>query len=104
MDALIGYSGFVGSFLRRQHSFDALFNSSNINEVGALKFDTVFCSAAPGSMFIAAKAHSDAHYHMNYVVWYLPFVPFSAMLATKVLLDKTSFLKIIEGRLSGLRD
>lgn len=53
MDALIGYSGFVGGQLQRQHSFKCLFNSSNIDEVGAPEFNTVVCAAAPGSMFEA---------------------------------------------------
>lgn len=53
MDALIGYSGFVGGQLQRQHSFTSLFNSSNIDQVGAAEFDTVVCAAAPGSMFEA---------------------------------------------------
>jgi hypothetical protein len=33
--------------------------------------------AAPVSWFIMAKAHSYAHTHMNYVLWYLFFVPFA---------------------------
>ncbi len=33
--------------------------------------------AAPVSWFIMAKAHSHAHTHMNYVLWYLFFVPFA---------------------------
>lgn len=53
MDALIGYSGFVGGQLQRQHSFKSLFNSSNIDQVGKSQFDTVVCAAAPGSMFEA---------------------------------------------------
>ena len=31
--ALIGYTGFVGSNLVRQHSFDAMFNSQNIDSI-----------------------------------------------------------------------
>jgi len=53
VDALIGYSGFVGGQLQRQHSFESLFNSSNIDEVAGSEFDTVVCAAAPGSMFEA---------------------------------------------------
>lgn len=30
---------------------------------------------APLSWFIMAKAHSQIHYHINYVLWYMPFVP-----------------------------
>lgn len=53
MDALIGYSGFVGGQLQRQHSFKSLFNSSNIDKVDSAEFHTVVCAAAPGSMFEA---------------------------------------------------
>jgi hypothetical protein len=31
---------------------------------------------APLSWFLAAKGHSYIHYHINYVLWYVPFVPF----------------------------
>ena len=32
---------------------------------------------APLSWFVIAKGHSAGHYHINYVLWYLPFIPFS---------------------------
>ena len=38
MDALIGYTGFVGGNLHRQHAFDALFNSKNIEEIRGRSF------------------------------------------------------------------
>lgn len=52
------------------------------------RLSLILAFLGPISWFIAAKAHSDAHYHMNYVIWYLPFIPFSAMVATKSLLKK----------------
>ncbi|SDX83775.1 NAD(P)-dependent oxidoreductase [Citreimonas salinaria] len=55
MDALVGHTGFVGSTLRSQHGFDALFNSSNIDEIADGPFDGVVCAAAPGSMFEANR-------------------------------------------------
>lgn len=33
---------------------------------------------APLSWHVMAKAHSDVHTHMNYVLWYLPFIPLAA--------------------------
>ncbi|GMU81331.1 MAG: hypothetical protein AMXMBFR47_12020 [Planctomycetota bacterium] len=45
-NALIGYTGFVGSTLHRQARFDALFNSKNIGEVRGRSFDLVVCAAA----------------------------------------------------------
>ena len=49
-DALIGYSGFVGSNILRQSSFKFLYNSRNIEEIREQsKFNTVVC-AAPASV------------------------------------------------------
>jgi len=39
--ALIGYSGFVGGNLLRQRSFDACFNSANIEHIAGRSFDLV---------------------------------------------------------------
>lgn len=44
--ALIGYTGFVGGNLRRQYPFDALFNSTNIEEIAGRSFDLVVCAGA----------------------------------------------------------
>ena len=52
-DALIGYSGFVGSLLLRQSDFAGRFRSTNLSEVGDIAWDTVVCAAAP-----AAKTES----------------------------------------------
>ena len=43
--ALVGYSGFVGGNLNRQHRFDNLFNSKNIGEIEGKTFDLVVLSA-----------------------------------------------------------
>jgi nucleoside-diphosphate-sugar epimerase len=45
-DALIGHTGFVGGNLLRQHPFEALFNSKNIEEIAGRSFDLVVCSGA----------------------------------------------------------
>ncbi|MEO0419174.1 MAG: hypothetical protein AAF249_09935 [Pseudomonadota bacterium] len=55
-DALIGYTGFVGSTLARQARFAALFNSANMAESAGQRFGTVVCAAAPGSMLEANTA------------------------------------------------
>ena len=46
--ALIGYTGFVGGNLRRQGTFDHLFNSSNIDDIRGRHFDRVVCAGTPG--------------------------------------------------------
>jgi hypothetical protein len=43
--ALVGYSGFVGGNLHRQHRFDALFNSKNIGEIAGKTFGLLVLSA-----------------------------------------------------------
>jgi len=52
-NALIGYSGFVGSTLRRQAHFSKLYRSSNIGEVGTEPSDLAVCCAAPAKKWIA---------------------------------------------------
>jgi hypothetical protein len=53
VDGIIGYSGFVGGNLLRQHEFAGRFNSRNIDDSAGAAFDTLVCAAAPGSMFEA---------------------------------------------------
>lgn len=54
-DALIGYTGFVGSTLLKQRSFEFRFRSVNISEVKGPKFDMVVCAAAPAQKWIANR-------------------------------------------------
>jgi len=55
VDALIGYSGYVGSSLLRQRDFDARFRSSNAGELRGAHFDLVVCAAAPAQKWIANR-------------------------------------------------
>lgn len=52
-NALIGFSGFVGSTLLKQTHFDATFRSSTIKDIDEQLFDTVVCAAAPAQKWIA---------------------------------------------------
>lgn len=54
-DALIGYSGFVGSTLRRQAHFDALYRSTNIGDIRDRRFETVVCAGAPAQKWLANR-------------------------------------------------
>jgi len=54
-DALIGYSGFVGSTLLRQRPFEALFRSTNIADIVGQRFGTVVCAGAPAQKWIANR-------------------------------------------------
>lgn len=53
--ALIGYSGFVGSNLLKQISFDDCYNSQNIEKIKGKSYDLVYCAGAPGTKWLANK-------------------------------------------------
>ena len=58
--ALIGSSGFVGSTLLKQRSFDFLYRSTNINDIDRKSFDFVACAGASASKWAAnANPNSD---------------------------------------------
>jgi len=44
---------------------------------------------APLSWFLIAKPHSFLHYHINYILWYLYFIPFAVVAITETKLIKT---------------
>ncbi|MDB3980058.1 pyridine nucleotide transhydrogenase [Candidatus Marinimicrobia bacterium] len=52
-NALIGNTGFVGSSLSKQYSFNFFYNSKNINQIKNKKFDMVICAGAPGKKWLA---------------------------------------------------
>lgn len=54
-NALIGYSGFVGTTLLKQRTFEHRFRSTNINEIDGKEFDLVVCAAAPAQKWIANR-------------------------------------------------
>lgn len=49
--ALIGYTGFVGSNIDRQHKFDDRYNSSNIAEIEGQEYDLVVSAANRAEMW-----------------------------------------------------
>ncbi len=54
-DALIGCSGFVGTTLLKQRSFESQFRSTTISEIAGQSFDLVVCAAAPAQKWIANR-------------------------------------------------
>lgn len=52
-NALVGYSGFVGTTLLKQAPFESLYRSTNISEIEGQIFDTVVCAGAPAQKWIA---------------------------------------------------
>ena len=55
MLVLIGFTGFVGSSLVKQASFDVSFRSTNIHEIQNKSFETIVCAGAPAQKWIANK-------------------------------------------------
>lgn len=54
-NALIGFSGFVGSTLLKQAPFESLYRSTNICDIEGQSFDTVVCAGAPAQKWIANR-------------------------------------------------
>jgi hypothetical protein len=55
-DALIGGTGLVGGTLLRHRRFDAVYRSTNIEEIAGRRFDRIFCAGAPAEKW---KANRD---------------------------------------------
>lgn len=53
--ALIGHTGFVGTTLLRQRSFDSLYRSTNIEAIAGQRFDLVVCAGAPAQKWLANR-------------------------------------------------
>ncbi|SCZ75507.1 MULTISPECIES: NAD(P)-dependent oxidoreductase [unclassified Pseudomonas] len=54
-NALVGFSGYVGSTLLKQAKFDRLYRSTNIQDIEGQKFDTIVCAGAPAQKWIANR-------------------------------------------------
>jgi hypothetical protein len=52
---LIGYSGFVGSNLLEQTSFEHRYNSKNFQDMAGKSFDRIVCAGLPAAKWIANK-------------------------------------------------
>lgn len=54
-NALIGYTGFLGSNLKKQNNFNFFYNSKNINEIKNKSFDLIVCCAPNAEKWFANK-------------------------------------------------
>lgn len=62
MNALIGYSGFVGGTLLKQKLFEYCYRSTTIGEIENKSFNIVVCAGAPAQKWIANKnPQGDRH-------------------------------------------
>jgi nucleoside-diphosphate-sugar epimerase len=55
MDALIGHSGYVGTTLLKQRSFEQCYRSANIADIDGQSFHRVVCAGAPAQKWIANR-------------------------------------------------
>ncbi len=69
--ALIGFSGFVGSTLLKQTSFEALYRSTNIADIIGRSFDTVVCAGAPAQKWIANRDPEADRQKINGLITHL---------------------------------
>lgn len=70
-NCLIGFSGFVGSTLLKQTSFDSLFRSTNIHDIEGQSFDTVVCAGAPAQKWIANREPEADRQKIDNLITYL---------------------------------
>ena len=54
-NALIGFSGFVGSNILTQHRFENLYNTQNIEDINGKQFNLIVCAAMPGIKWLSNK-------------------------------------------------
>jgi hypothetical protein len=54
-DGLVGYSGYVGSTLRRQRSFDRTYRSTDVGDIRNGQFNLLVCAGAPAQKWIANR-------------------------------------------------
>lgn len=70
-NALIGYSGYVGSTLLKQQPFSHVYRSTTINSIKEKSFDTVICSAAPAQKWIANREPVKDKEKIDYLIEHL---------------------------------
>lgn len=70
-NALIGFTGFVGSTLLKQAHFSELYRSTNIHEIKNREFDVVVCAGAPAQKWIANRDPVDDRKKINSLINHL---------------------------------
>lgn len=58
-NALLGFTGFIGSTLAKQHAFQDTYNTKNSDAIDGKTYDIVVCAAAPGVKWMANKNPED---------------------------------------------
>lgn len=71
---LIGFTGYVGSTLLGQHSFENLYNSRTVSNIDGQSFGTVVCAAAPAQKWIANREPVADRQNIKSLIAYLKTV------------------------------
>ena len=67
-NAIIGYSGFVGSNLILQSHYDYFYNSKNIDDIQEKNFDLLVCSGAYAAKWIANREPAQDWENIQYLI------------------------------------
>lgn len=73
-NALIGFTGFVGSSVMKQRNFNNFFRSSNIHEIQNRNFDFILCAGAPAQKWIANQNPTEDLEKIKNLIEYLSTV------------------------------
>lgn len=74
MNCLIGYTGFVGSFLMNKLEFNHKFNSKNIHEIPYFEYDTIYCCGISATKWYANLHPKEDLQNINKLLDYLKLV------------------------------
>ena len=70
-NAIIGYTGFVGSNLVCQAKYDNFYNSQNIESIAGKSFELLVCTAAPAEKWLANKQPTKDKENLQRLIKYL---------------------------------
>ena len=73
-NALIGYSGFVGTTLLKQTSFEKTYRSTNIKDIEGQAFNTIVCAGAPAQKWIANREPIEDRANIDRMIAHLKTV------------------------------
>mgnify|MGYP003627835336 FL=1 len=80
MRALVGHTGFVGSNILEQSSFDKCYNSKNIESIAGEKFDTVVCAGVSSIKWKANKDPKEDFKQIQRLIEYLGKAEFKKLI------------------------
>lgn len=73
-NALIGFSGFVGSTLLKQKKFHSLYRSNNMSTIHGHSFNHVVCAGAPAQKWLANKDPANDWQNINSLISHLKLI------------------------------